>query len=279
MKIYKYESDTGNIGDDFNEWLWPKLIPNQLNDNSSDIFVGIGSVFDDRFEKKCKKNIFGSGARSVSTIPSIDSSWHIYFTRGPLTANAIGFKTNHFITDPGILASIYFKKENDNKHIGLIPYYRGNHAFWKKTAESLNLKLISPHLPVEKFFAELSSCKSVITESMHGAIFADALRIPWASFTSYSRYLEGETNEFKWTDWLHSMNLKIQRHSLPIIWPEENTSLLGKTKLHIKNKLIKLKIQQIASDSMYNLSDQDIFEQKISKILEMVEVFKSDHKK
>jgi succinoglycan biosynthesis protein ExoV len=55
----------------------------------------------------------------------------------------------------------------------------------------------------------------LLTEAMHGAIVADALRIPWIAVRTRSAI-----KTFKWEDWCRSMDLEYQPRMLPPVWPK-----------------------------------------------------------
>jgi hypothetical protein len=59
---------------------------------------------------------------------------------------------------------------------------------------------------VETVLGALETCEHVICEAMHGAILADALRIPWTRVTIEVPFYESDnSNEFKWNDWMLSI--------------------------------------------------------------------------
>ena len=53
----------------------------------------------------------------------------------------------------------------------------------------------------------------MITEALHGAIVADALRVPWMPVSSYHTILP-----FKWEDWCRSVGLAYAPSSVPTFW-------------------------------------------------------------
>ena len=75
---------------------------------------------------------------------------------------------------------------------------------WSKivdVARDAGLSVISPTLSVREFLERLAGCSRVYCESLHAAIFADALRIPWTRVRISSHYYEGDgVSEFKWRD-------------------------------------------------------------------------------
>lgn len=44
MKLFYYEPGN-NFGDQLNPWLWQKLIPGILDNDETNTFVGIGTLF------------------------------------------------------------------------------------------------------------------------------------------------------------------------------------------------------------------------------------------
>lgn len=256
-----FEAESGNVGDDLNFWLLPKLLKKeQIEKASENVLIGIGSILDTRFDGYKHKVVAGSGARGTENLPRLDESWDVNFVRGPLTAKALSSQRDvRYITDPAMLIGEYFKEKNKNSDIGLVPYYGANLAFWKSVATSCGYRFISPKLSVDEFVFEIKQCKFVFTEAMHGAIFADSLRVPWQAIESITNQLEGDTHLFKWNDWCSSMNMDFGELSLPVVWPDAKVDgLKSKLKVaYIKNQLKR------ASKNNFILSDDAVFKDKI----------------
>lgn len=70
--------------------------------------------------------------------------------------------------------------------------------------------LLDVRLNPRDFIEKLWSCESVLTEAMHGAIFADAYGIPWVPLRLYVHI-----NEFKWKDWWASLGIEANIHRCP----------------------------------------------------------------
>lgn len=272
MGLGYFKTSLGNVGDDLNLWLWPKMLPTwkirESNIIDENVLVGIGSILDDRFNLASKKTVIGSGARSEASIPELDDSWEILFVRGPKTAKALSkYRVVEYITDPAILSANFFTQSKNPQAIGLIPYFRSNQQFWSDIADKLNWKFISPCLPLNEFMHELAQCEYVVTEAMHGAILADSLRIPWISYSSFTRYHEGETHSFKWNDWSESMKLNNSEIELPVIWNNKSG-----IKQYIKQKWIIQKLKALNLDKCY-LSSDETFNQKLNKMNSKLQIF------
>ncbi len=60
---------------------------------------------------------------------------------------------------------------------------------------------IDPRQAPSTVIAQMRACSRVLAESLHGAICADTMGIPWAACILAHRF-----NEFKWRDWLATVN-------------------------------------------------------------------------
>ena len=67
------------------------------------------------------------------------------------------------------------------------------------------MTFIDPGGEVDEVLAAIRGCELVVAEAMHGAIIADALRIPWIPVRCYDHILD-----FKWRDWCESLQLRYE---------------------------------------------------------------------
>ncbi|WP_209427990.1 hypothetical protein [Pararhodobacter sp. SW119] len=115
MKLYYWKAPAGNVGDDLNPWLWPRVFgPDFLDEDAVTCLVGIGSVIDGHhrfFEAPCKI-VFGSGVRRRSEPFGVDfASFNFRFVRGPRSARALaqfGVQTD-WISDPAALTPLLLR--------------------------------------------------------------------------------------------------------------------------------------------------------------------------
>ncbi|CAK3173399.1 Polysaccharide pyruvyl transferase family protein [Vibrio crassostreae] len=212
-------SDTYNVGDDLNPWLWPQLFGDLIVEDSSRYFLGIGTILTEKRLNKTLSGadeviIFSSGAWEWN-VPKLSYKCTVYGVRGPRTAKKLGLKPELVVGDGAyLLREVDFPKAEKQKgKIGFIPHHRSEDFIdWDKVCQKIGLTYITAKQPVESFLLALQECESVVTEAMHGAIIADALRIPWKG-VRFSPAFDDE----KWYDFAESMDVELSLHDLPFM--------------------------------------------------------------
>lgn len=219
MKIVQFRGEYPNFGDELNEWLWPQLLPDFFDENARTLFIGIGSTIGDAHDLAAKKIVFGAGfVPSYHPMPDVhDGNWKIYFVRGARTAARLKLAPELAISDAGIL----LRKRVDlsrrtNEVVSFMPHWesmmRGN---WERVCALAGIQLIDPRSPVETVITQLLRSKLVIAEAMHGAIIADAFRIPFVPVLPLNH-----VHRDKWFDWAESLNIELHPQRL---WPSTLT--------------------------------------------------------
>ena len=223
MKLQYFKGHRSNFGDDLNEWLWPQLIPDFLDDDSRTLFLGIGSIIGEQYPPSAKKIVVGTGYVPAyhSKVPNVhDGNWDIAFVRGPRTARALSIPVSLGIGDAAILLralDINFHREP--RFVGFMPHWESmQRGDWKAACKLAGIRLIDPTAPVETILKEILGCKVLITEAMHGAIVADALRVPWIPLLPIDH-----AHREKWFDWADALNIQLIRHRL---WPSNPAELM-----------------------------------------------------
>src|SRR5690606_34030241 len=144
--------------------------------------IGVGCVLGGRVERRDgPQSAFGSGIRSTRNLPTRTDSLRIRFVRGPISASVIGHGTAA-ITDPAILVGplVDGTAASGGRAVGFMPHYHSLKAIdWERLCADVGFVFIDPRESVERTIAALRGCDRIVTEAMHGAIVADALRIPW----------------------------------------------------------------------------------------------------
>ncbi len=219
MKLKYSQSKTYNFGDDLNPWLWPKLLGNELLSRDDGIYlIGIGTLLSSKIVQVQLKDareiiIFSSGTWS-DRVPALPSNCQIYGVRGPRTARRMGLPEDKVIGDGAyLLRKVELPAATQTDDIGFMPHHQSEkYIDWQPICDQAGVKFISAIQPVDDCLAQLRSCKRMITEAMHGAIVADAMRIPWTPVRFSPLFRED-----KWYDFAESMKLDIEFHTLPFI--------------------------------------------------------------
>lgn len=213
MKLEFCRLTPPNFGDELNDWLWPKLVPELLQQDDDNFLIGIGTIFSarcDHLPQTAKKIVFSSGTGYTKNTV-LDENWDIIGVRGKLTAEAYQLSQDKVLCDGAyLLRHVELPKSTQNKHsIGFMPHYSSLAMVdWEEVCEQVGLEFISPYWDVETVLSKMQGCEKMITEAMHGAIVADVLRIPWCAVSFAPKFLPS-----KWVDWGTAIDVE------PVIYP------------------------------------------------------------
>ena len=265
------EIEASNFGDELNPWLWPRLLPNAFDQDASSLFVGIGTLLNEHLPQQPKKIIFGSGVGYGKT-PQVDSTWKIYFVRGQLSAKALEIQPEMGLTDPAILVRQFFKPTGQKKYRqAYIPHFTEslyNGSAWKALCQSLNLHYIDPTQPVEQVLSEIACSEILFAEAMHGAIVADALRVPWVAVKTKRDILD-----FKWSDWLSSVQLSYQ----PATIKRVSSIISQKDPLrYFDYQSIRIQMSLMLKTAKFSLSKESKSRELEEKVMLNLETLKRD---
>jgi succinoglycan biosynthesis protein ExoV len=180
--------------------------------------LGIGTLLNNatRIPENDIKIVFGTGSGYGTQYPVLNKNWKIFCVRGPLTADSLGVSRNLAIADGGILIRRIIDNDYEKKfEYGFIPHHEtadSAHPDVEKLCLESGVSYIDPNLPISEVINKICSVKILLAEAMHGAIVADALRIPWIPVIC-----QQQVQQFKWMDWCQSINLEYRPNYLPII--------------------------------------------------------------
>lgn len=215
MEIKYCKLERGNFGDDLNAWLWSKLIPELLEKNDNHFLIGIGTILSADYNSLLGKKIVFSSGTGYKIGAKMDDSWDVIGIRGYKTAEIYNLPKEKVLCDGAYLLRRILNCEDfsHGNKIGFMPHNGSIDLFdWASECEKLGLHYISPEASVDCILEELKQCSKLITEAMHGAIVADALRIPWCAVSYSPRFLR-----FKWDDWASVLDVNLQIHQLPFV--------------------------------------------------------------
>jgi glycosyltransferase involved in cell wall biosynthesis len=209
MKVFYHHAAGGNVGDDLNAVLWQHLLPDLQRLDTAEWLIGIGTILDERLNAlEGRKVIVGSGLRPGARLPALTGDVRFASVRGKLTAERLLLGPDVPLGDPGFLVNSLLPPElngaapSPSGRVGFVPHvYSERWSHISDAARDAGLQVISPTLAVSDFLRELMGCSRVFCESLHAAIFAEALRIPWSRVRISSHYYEGDgVSDFKWRD-------------------------------------------------------------------------------
>lgn len=213
MKLFYFKRSDGmsNFGDSLNPWLWHQLLPGVLDEDETTAFVAIGTLLNNllphRVPKARRIIIFSSGVGYGTGLPAIADSWNIYCVRGKLSARKLDLPANLACCDAAILVRRLFEPDGSKAHrFAFMPHvHHANYGgeFWKSICEEIGFGYIDPRWSIEQVLSAIAQTEVLLAEAMHGAIVADALRVPWIPICTSARILT-----FKWLDWCSSIDVE-----------------------------------------------------------------------
>ncbi|HZL89039.1 MAG TPA: polysaccharide pyruvyl transferase family protein [Pirellulaceae bacterium] len=263
-----------NFGDELNLWIWPALMPELLDDNDSVVFVGIGTVLDDSLPTQPTKVVFGAG-NGYRPVPVVDDRFRFYCVRGPLTAEALRLPAEMAITDPAVLVrTLVTERSQAQKGIVLMGHHTSaTCSDWSFACDELGFSYVHPLWPFKRVIDAIRGAELVVTEAMHGAIVADALRVPWIPvITSASEC------RFKWNDWTRSVGLEYDPIILPALWDGGSPPKTGIARLRrwVKRRSFLRRLAPARLWSRAKLSSDSVIGAHTSRLLEKLEKLKHD---
>lgn len=203
-RLYYFRGTRPNFGDELNPWLWPRLLPGLLDDTSDELFLGTGTILNSAVPTAPRKIVFGSGY-GYGDPPKLEpGKWRIHCLRGPRTAQALGLPDTLAVGDPAILLRrMPWPRQTKQYPVSYMPHWESiDRGHWPLACAQADVHFIDPTAPVEQVVAELLASELLIAEAMHGAIVADALRIPWISVQP-----QLQMHNPKWLDWCASVDV------------------------------------------------------------------------
>ncbi|MFC5571352.1 polysaccharide pyruvyl transferase family protein [Lysobacter yangpyeongensis] len=204
MRLKYCKLPHGNFGDDLNVELWPALFPDLETKHPDTWLYGVGTILGGT-QPEGPKVVLGSGCGYRGT-PQLGSEWKVYWVRGPGTAKKCHLDPALGLGDAAVLwPPLQRERAPVQARIGLVPHHKSYDSFdWDTLARDAGLYPIDPRQSPQAVADAIASCERVLTESLHGAIFADALGVPWRATVLARRF-----NDFKWQDWLDTLGMKL----------------------------------------------------------------------
>jgi succinoglycan biosynthesis protein ExoV len=213
MHLYYWQSRQGNFGDDLNLWLWPALMPGAWSQEDGVVFLGVGSILNNRVPDGRLRVVFGSGV-GYHDLPADyrGPGWRIYCVRGPLSAEILDLSKELAICDSAILLRTVLRPNTiERAPVVFVPHWSSMLVGrWQEACQLAGIGFIDPRGDSRAVVASLATARLVIAESMHAAIIADAFRVPWVPALA-----SPTISSFKWQDWCQSLGIDYAPTPMP----------------------------------------------------------------
>lgn len=262
----------GNFGDDLNEYLWSRLLPGYFdNENDNVSFLGFGTILNHHLSSLSGYLIVLGSGYGYGNPPSIGENWKIYCVRGPITARKLGLDERLGLGDPAILISRLRQSKVKKHRVSLMP-----HAFdmaqgeqtWRKIASGLNYHLIDARGPIESVLEDIAGSELLLSAAMHGAIVADALRVPWVPLKT-----NAGIPEHKWKDHFQALGVDVKLKR--VFRGSRLTDRLPSFEA-IEVAFVQSQLYLIRENSQPKISKHKTLEERLTQIEEKIYDFKRD---
>lgn len=204
IKLYYFKHpkpfpDKFNFGDKLSQLLVEKVTDLKVEHSSpknAHLFA-VGSIMASvpRAEKAA---VWGTGImfeeHSWKNLKNVD----ILALRGKLTAERMGVDTDIPLGDPALLVSRYYKKAWRKKYkLGVIPHYVDkDHELAEFAKNRKDVLLIDVFDTPENVCRQVSSCRAVVSSSLHGIIVAHSYGVQ-AAWVELSDKVAGSGFKFR----------------------------------------------------------------------------------
>jgi beta-1,4-mannosyltransferase len=274
VKVFYHQGTAPNVGDDLNAILWSKLMPGLDQLRTADWLIGIGTILDERVNHlEGSKLVLGSGLRTAHAPRRFGADVRFAAVRGKHTAARLGLAADVAVCDPGFLVTrLWPDRAAGGDRIGLVPHvYSTRMTEITRVATDAGIEVVSPALPIDEFLAKLKACARVYCESLHGAIFADALRIPWARVRICSHYYEGSgVSDFKWADTFSVLGVDSQPMNriglLPIKRTWQKLARALRPAQALAEKQLVRELKRRSDSGGFRLSEASVLEERVSRL-------------
>jgi succinoglycan biosynthesis protein ExoV len=152
------------------------------------------------------KLVAGAGYGGYQKPATLDARWLIHWVRGPRTALRLGLPASRGLGDPAMLLPLAgWHGTCAGTAIGFMPHFESlAHGAWGDAATAAGIELIDPRGNPAGIIAAIGRCRLLLSEAMHGAIVADALRVPWVALRPLA-----PVHRAKWGDWADALGVEV----------------------------------------------------------------------
>ncbi|WP_136652429.1 polysaccharide pyruvyl transferase family protein [Paracoccus aeridis] len=199
---FRYYNVIRNCGDAITSYILQESfgVQGRVSEAGEEHLLAIGSIF---FMANRKSNIWGSGVLDPKAgIPGIDSS-KVHALRGRKTVeylSGLGYKLPDLpLGDPGIFVDELVDVPATSKYrAAIVPHHTGFHSDkWDRARHSAEFCVVDMMDDSLEPLRRISEAQVVLSQSLHGLIFAAALGKPYLWISGHS----SEVWNWKFLDW------------------------------------------------------------------------------
>jgi len=192
---------TPNFGDDINPAFFTLLTGRAVRlrtDRTKSHFLGMGSILE---KATAESVVLGSGLLRKPVGPAVTTA-RVIAVRGRLTRDYLGAGEDVLLGDPMVLLDqVYRPPAGKSYALGVVPHVSQVSVFRKMAPPGL--KVIDPADTPWKVIEAIASCERIMSQSLHGLIVADALRVPNLWIVPSASMAGGE---FKFEDYFSTLD-------------------------------------------------------------------------
>lgn len=184
LVYYHEDIEFGNFGDELSPYIVSQLLsPDHTlvkNQQGADYnILCIGSLLHNLLPDS---HVYGTGF-GLDVPETLEKGATITAVRGPLSRDMLldyGLECPESYGDAALLLPLYYQPKDLRLQdkVGFIPHFRHYHLYQDSLENNESFYLINPTNHWKQVLDELTSCKSIVSQGLHGLICADAYNIP-----------------------------------------------------------------------------------------------------
>ncbi|QIT56550.1 hypothetical protein HC341_15910 [Aquisalimonas sp. 2447] len=152
-----------------------------------------------------------------------------------------------------------------------MPHWLNAHDGWKRICTRAGGEYLDPREDVETVLQQLQSVRLVVAEAMHGAIVADALRIPWIAVRA-----SATPDDVKWEDWASSLEIPLEHHQLPKLPNRQSANLALRLWQQLIERRAARALDKLVTSAKPQLSDSNVLADRLNRLETLLESLKRD---
>jgi pyruvyltransferase len=199
-KMYWWnEPDKPNFGDRLNWTILDKLghAPTWTEPLKADLVL-MGSILE-HLPPVWSGTVCGAGKMFAESTVDLSRA-RVLAVRGHLTARSIRHYSRDIVFgDPALMLPLWFRQRPAIHELGIVPHWTDT-ELWSRFKYG---HLIDPTAHPEQVVQDITSCRRIISSSLHGLIIADAFGIPRRAelFPRAITHAHHEGGDFKFRDY------------------------------------------------------------------------------